>query len=203
MQQRGVNMKKNTRIEEYLEKSGGIISSLYCRENDIPTVYLTRLVKSGKLNKVSKGLYISENADYDELYFFQYQFKKAIFSYETALYLLGKTDRIVTTIEVTVPQKYKFNNKPNAKVYYTKPEFSELGVCEVKTMYGNIVRVYSYERVLCDVIANREKVDSELYVKTIRGYAEYEKKDLNILYQIASKMKIADKVREVMEVVYE
>jgi len=67
----------------------------YCREHKIPTVYLSRLVKQGILTKVATGLYISKEGNYDEFYFFQYYHKKAIFSYETVLYLLGATDRIL------------------------------------------------------------------------------------------------------------
>ena len=57
-------------------------------------MYLSRLLKDGKLLRVKKGIYITKDGDYDEYYFFQHQYKKAIFSYETALYLLGQTDKI-------------------------------------------------------------------------------------------------------------
>ena len=197
-------MNYRKQIEIHLKKSGGIITSAYCRENNIPTVYLSRLAKEGKLFRVQKGIYIIEDGDYDEYYFFQYQYKKAIFSYETALFLLGVTDKIPWRIDVTVYNGYKFNEKKNTlSINYVKKSIYNLGIIQKKTMFGNIVNVYSYERILCDFISNKEKMDTEVYVKVIRYYFKYKDKDIHSLYEIARKMGIEDKVREVMEVLYE
>ncbi|MGR5590164.1 type IV toxin-antitoxin system AbiEi family antitoxin domain-containing protein [Peptoniphilus grossensis] len=197
-------MNYRKQIEIHLKESGGIITSAYCRENNIPTVYLSRLAKEGKLFRVQKGIYIIEDGDYDEYYFFQYQYKKVIFSYETALFLLGVTDKIPWRIDVTVYNGYKFNEKKNTlNINYVKKSIYNLGIIQKKTMFGNIVNVYSYERILCDFISNKEKMDTEVYVKLIRYYFKYKDKDIHSLYEIARKMGIEDKVKEVMEVVYE
>ena len=197
-------MNYRKQIEIHLKKSGGIITSAYCRENNIPTVYLSRLAKEGKLFRVQKGIYIIEDGDYDEYYFFQYQYGKAIFSYETALFLLGVTDKIPWRIDVTVYNGYKFNEKQDTlNINYVKKSIYNLGIMQKKTMFGNIVNVYSYERILCDFIYNKEKMDTEVYVKLIRSYFKYKDKDIHSLYKIARKMGIEDKVKEVMEVVYE
>lgn len=197
-------MNYRKQIEIHLKKSGGIITSAYCRENNIPTVYLSRLAKEGKLFRVQKGIYIIEDGDYDDYYFFQYQYRKAIFSYETALFLLGVTDKIPWRIDVTVYNGYKFNEKQDTlNINYVKKSIYNLGIIQKKTMFGNIVNVYSYERILCDFIYNKEKMDTEVYVKLIRSYSKYKDKDIHSLYEIARKMGIEDKVKEVMEVVYE
>mgnify|MGYP000493814687 FL=1 len=197
-------MNYRKQIEIHLKESGGIITSAYCRENNIPTVYLSRLAKEGKLFRVQKGIYIIEDGDFDEYYFFQYQYGKAIFSYETALFLLGVTDKIPWRIDVTVYNGYKFNEKQDTlNINYVKKSIYNLGIIQKKTMFGNIVNVYSYERILCDFIFNKEKMDTEVYVKLIRSYSKYKDKDIHSLYEIARKMGIEDKVKEVMEVVYE
>ena len=197
-------MNYRKQIEIHLKESGGIITSAYCRENNIPTVYLSRLAKEGKLFRVQKGIYIIEDGDFDEYYFFQYQYRKAIFSYETALFLLGVTDKIPWRIDVTVYNGYKFNEKQDTlNINYVKKSIYNIGIIQKKTMFGNIVNVYSYERILCDFISNKEKMDTEVYVKLIRSYSKYKDKDIHSLYEIARKMGIEDKVREVMEVVYE
>ena len=197
-------MNYRKQIEIHLKKSGGIITSAYCRENNIPTVYLSRLAKEGKLFRVQKGIYITKDGDYDEYYFFQYQYGKAIFSYETALFLLGVTDKIPWRIDVTVYNGYKFNEKQDTlNINYVKKSIYNLGIIQKKTMFGNTVNVYSYERILCDFISNKEKMDVEVYAKLIRSYSKYKDKDIHSLYEIARKMGIEDKVKEVMEVVYE
>lgn len=197
-------MNYRKQIEIHLKKSGGIITSAYCRENNIPTVYLSRLAKEGKLFRVQKGIYITKDGDYDEYYFFQYQYRKSIFSYETALFLLGVTDKIPWRIDVTVYNGYKFNEKQDTlNINYVKKSIYNLGIIQKKTMFGNTVNVYSYERILCDFISNKEKMDVEVYAKLIRSYSKYKDKDIHSLYEIARKMGIEDKVKEVMEVVYE
>lgn len=154
--------------------------------------------------RVQKGIYIIEDGDFDEYYFFQYQYRKAIFSYETALFLLGVTDKIPWRIDVTVYNGYKFNEKQDTlNINYVKKSIYNLGIIQKKTMFGNTVNVYSYERILCDFISNKEKMDTEVYVKLIRSYFKYKDKDIHSLYKIARKMGIEDKVKEVMEVVYE
>ncbi|HFH9723400.1 TPA: type IV toxin-antitoxin system AbiEi family antitoxin domain-containing protein [Streptococcus pyogenes] len=197
-------MDYEKKIEKYLEQSGGIITTSYCKEKKIPTVYLSRLLKDGKLLRVKKGIYITKDGDYDEYYFFQHQYKKAIFSYETALYLLGQTDKIPWNIDVTVYNGYKFNEKSNGvNIHYVKKSIYDLGVIQKSTMFGNKVNIYSYERTLCDFIAHKEEMDIEVYVKLIRSYSSYKERDIHSLYDIAMKMGIENKVREVMEVAYE
>ena len=179
-------MNYEDKIEKYLKQSGGIITTAYCKENNIPTIYLSRLLKDGRLLKTKKEIYITKDWDYDEYYFFQHQYK------------------IPWNIDVTVYNGYKFNEKPNGfNVHYVKKSIYDLGVTQKSTMFGNKVKVYSYERTLCDFIAHKEEMDIEIYVKLIRSYSSYEERDVHSLYDIAMKMGIENKVREVMEVVYE
>lgn len=197
-------MSYKNQIENYAKKNNGIITAAYCRENNIPTIYLNRLVSDGILIKTASGLYITEEADYDEFYFFQYRFKKTVFSYETALFLLGMTDKIPEVMDITVQNNYKFNNDiKKINIHYVNKKIFDSGTVEATTMYGNPVRVYSYERILCDFIAHKEKMDVETYVKLIRSYSKYEKKDIHKLYEIAALMNVQKPVKEVMEVVYE
>jgi len=197
-------MDYKKQIEKYLEKSGGIITASYCRSKKIPTVYLSRLVREGDLLRAAEGLYISEEGMYDDYYYFQYRFKKVVFSYETALHLLGVTDKIPQGMDVTVYYSYKFNEVPTTvNIHYINKEIHGLGVVETRTMFNNPVRVYSYERTLCDFIAHEDKMDREVYIKLIRSYAKYAKRDIHALYEIATRMGIDKEVKTLMEVVYE
>ncbi len=63
-------MNYENEIEKYLEQSGGIITAAYCKKNNIPTMYLSRLLKNGRLSRVKKGIYITKDGIYDEYYFF-------------------------------------------------------------------------------------------------------------------------------------
>lgn len=191
-------------IKDQLNKSGGIITSLQLRENNIPTVYLTRLTRKGKLKRIERGIYMSEDGIYDELYILQTRYPKIIFSYETALQLLNLTDKIPDEINLTVNYNYKFNQKPeNVRIHHVNNAILNLGVIEKKTNAGNLVKLYSAERTLCDFIKNKSNMDPEVYINFVKAYPKYKDRDTHELFNIAQKMDVLQEVQEIMELVYE
>ena len=66
------------KIKEKIKKSSGIITSKEIKGLNIPTIYLTRMVKNGELIRVDRGIYTDPNGDYDEYYFFHKRFKVAV-----------------------------------------------------------------------------------------------------------------------------
>ena len=192
------------KIKEKLNKTGGVITSKELKNSNIPTIYLTRMVEKGELIRVDRGIYIDSNGDYDEYYFFHNRCKVAVFSYVSALYLQGFTDIIPNEMEVTVYKGYNPHRiSGNVRIHYVTKEIYDLGMTECQTMFGNTVKVYDLERTICDFIKNRSEIETELFSKTINKYVRYENKDLNKLYEYSKKMKIYEKVKEILEVVYE
>ncbi|MGI6525124.1 MAG: type IV toxin-antitoxin system AbiEi family antitoxin domain-containing protein [Bdellovibrionota bacterium] len=192
------------KIKSLSDENNGILTTSLVKENNIPTIYLTRLIKEGILKRVARGIYISKDGIYDELFIFQTRYPKTVFSYETALYLMNLTDKIPDKIHLTVNHKYKFNQKPeNAHIYYVSNNILNLGVIEKKTNIGNLVRLYSAERTLCDFIKNKSNMDPEVYVNFVKVYPNYSDKDIHKLFYIARQMDIVQEVQEIMELVYE
>jgi hypothetical protein len=197
-------MNYQQKIEAHLRASRGMITAAYCKENQIPTIYLSRMVSQGVLNRVAPGLYLASSGDYDTFFFFQYRYKQSVFSHETALYLLGATDRIIQSMDVTVSSNYKFNAPMrDIRLHRVRKSWLHLGITEATTMYGNPVRVYSYERTICDFIRQKAEMDSEVYINLLRSYGQYDKRQPQQLYEIATQMNMIDEVRQVMELVYE
>ncbi|HEL1752210.1 TPA: type IV toxin-antitoxin system AbiEi family antitoxin domain-containing protein [Streptococcus suis] len=194
-------MSKKEILLDFIEKNNGIVTNKDCKALGIPTIYLTRLEKEGIIFRVEKGIFLTQNGDYDEYYFFQYRFPKAIFSYISALYLQQFTDEIPQYFDVTVPRGYRFNAPPaNLNIHFVSKEYSELGMTTVPTPMGNNVRVYDFERIICDFVIHREKIDSELFVKTLQSYGNYPKKNLAKLYEYSTKMNTLEKVKQTLEV---
>ena len=192
------------KIKEKLNKTGGVITSKEIKNSNIPTIYLTRMVEIGEIIRADRGIYIDSNGDYDEYYFFHNRCKVAVFSYVSALYLQGFTDIIPNEMEVTVYKGYNPHRiSGNVRIHYVTKEIYDLGMTECQTMFGNAVKVYDLERTICDFIKNRSEIETELFSKTINKYVRYGNKDLNKLYEYSKKMKIYEKVKEILEVVYE
>lgn len=53
----------------------------------------------------------------------------------------------------------------NVDVHYVDKRIYDIGIVEVETAYGNKVKAYSLERVLCDFLVHKNEIDSEDYLK--------------------------------------
>ena len=61
---------------------------------------------------------------------------------------------------------------------------------------------YDKERTICDLIANRKKIDSEIFTQALRNYMQSNDKKIETLFEYAEKMGVAEKVKEIVEVLY-
>lgn len=171
-------------------------------DNDIPSVYLTRLVNNNVIERVSRGLYVRTNSLPDDLVILQNKSKNAIYSNMTALYLYGFSDRLPIKYDITVNSGYNgsLQEVDNVNLFYTKKELFNLGEIVYRLDSGNLIKVYDLERTICDVIKNKNRLDQELVNKALRKYFYSKEKNTLKLYEYAKKMKIYKKVRSVFEI---
>lgn len=85
-------------------------------------------------------------------------------------------------------------------MYYIKQELFDLGKTTLKTLAGNDVPVYDFERTICDVIRSRNKLGTETFLTALKLYAASSQKNLNKLNSYAKKMRVANVLRQYMEV---
>ena len=171
-------------------------------DNNIPSVYLTRLVNNNVIERVSRGLYVRTNSLPDDLVILQNKSKNAIYSNLTALYLYGFSDRLPIKYDITVNSGYNgsLQEVDNVNLFYTKKELLNLGESVYRLDSGNLIKVYDLERTICDVIKNKNRLDQELVNKALRKYFYSKEKNTLKLYEYAKKMKIYKKVRSVFEI---
>lgn len=171
-------------------------------DNNIPSVYLTRLVNNNVIERVSRGLYVRTNSLPDDLVILQNKSKNAIYSNLTALYLYGFSDRLPIKYDITVNSGYNgsLQDVDNVNLFYTKKELLNLGEIVYRLDSGNLIKVYDLERTICDVIKNKNRLDQELVNKALRKYFYSKEKNTLKLYEYAKKMKIYKKVRSVFEI---
>lgn len=201
-----MNGKQNVyqkKINDAINKNNGIVTTSYFDKNKIPRVYLTKMVREGLLTRVGRGIYLSQEADYDDYYFFQLTYKKCIYSYTSSLFLHNLIDKIPEIKEITVSNNYNANFRDEELfVHYEKKELFQIGITEVKTVFSNPVKTYNKERTICDLIKNRKTIDSETFVKGINNYMRSKDKNINRLMEYAGLFKIEEKTVELLEVLY-
>ncbi len=180
----------------------GYLTTKDVTDNNIPRIYLTKLIKEDKIERVSRGVYIKKNVLVDEFIVLQGKSKYAIYSNTTALYLHGFSNRIPIRYDITIKSGYKgsLQREDNVNLFYTKKELLDLGVINYKLDSGNIIRVYDLDKTICDIIKNKKKIDAEIFNKAIREYFYSKKKNTLKLYEYAKKMNIYNKVRDTFEV---
>lgn len=184
------------------KEHGGIIESKIAAEHGVSKAMLYKLCKEDKIHRIVKGQYILPDDIQDELLAISNRSERIIFSHETALYLHGISDRTPFEHTVTAPSGCIPSEaiKAECKVYYIKPELFELGKTTLKTSAGNDVPAYDLERTICDVIRSRNKLGTETFLATLKLYAASSKKDLNKLHSYAKKMRVANILRQYLEV---
>lgn len=184
------------------QEHGGIIETKIAAKHGISKAMLYKLCKDNRLHRVVQGQYILPDDMQDELLAISNRSERIVFSHETALFLHGISDRTPFEHTITVPSDYtpSASIKSECKVYYIKPELFALGRTTLKTPAGNDVSAYDLERTICDVIRSRNKLGTETFLAALKLYAASPKKDLNKLNSYAKQMRVANVLRQYLEV---
>lgn len=189
-------------LQELIKQNNGYLLTSMAIDKGITKPYLAKYVKENGMEKVARGIYITEDVWPDELYIMQKRNAAVIFSGETALYIHNLLDREYSEICVTVPTGYNATHLKayNVRVRYVSKSFYELGECMMPSSSGNTVRVYDRERCICDLILERNRVEVQNFQTAIKEYMSRKDKKLSRLIEYAEKLGIRDEVMKYVEV---
>ncbi len=195
-------MNKYEQMYKLLEENHGYLFTAQVVKLGISRTYLAKFVQENNLEKVAKGIYISPDTWADELYILQTCNPKIVYSGETALYLQGMLDREYADICITVPPKFNRTRlySKGVIVHQEKLELYELGIEEVKTNFGNLVRTYDKERCICDTIKNRGNIEVQQFQAAMKTFMRDKTKNMSKLMQYGDKLKVRDEVMKYVEV---
>ena len=185
-----------------LQDNQGILQTAEVIAAGISKEYFYQYAKVSGLEKIAHGIYMSPEAWRDEMYLLQLQFSKAIFSYETALYLHDLSEMEPMPLSVTVAAGYNPAGlvKQGVRVYKVKQDWYELGVCRKESPSGHLVRLYDMERTICDLIRRRSEIEVSVFKYALNQYSKQKNKNLDRLGIYAQAMRLEKQVRNYMEV---
>ena len=190
------------RILKIMKENNEIITPSTLEEKGISRVYLSKMEKEGIIEKIDRGIYVTEDFKYDEYYLFQLKYPKAIFSYNTALYFYEMTERTPIRMDVTVYREYNPHRfKDLVNVYKVGKELYGLGVTEKKSPQGLKVKTYNLERTVCDIIKDKNSLDIEIRNKAIKKAIKSKEFNASKMFEYAKKMNIYDQVKNYMEAI--
>ena len=183
------------------EKENGVITSKEITELGIHRSVLKDFVQSGEIYQYRRGIYVKSDAWEDEFFLLQLKYERGIFSHETALYLLGYSDRCPCKFTMTFPQGYNCHSLKSENVIVKKAlkENYELGIIEIKSPCGNMIKVYDFERTLCDCLKG-QGTDVQIINPAMRKYVF--SSDINILKLIkySEQLHVKGKISKYLEV---
>ena len=184
------------------EKYNNIMTTKEAVSEGITKAKLRELVNKRILEKVSFGVYAIKGKYIDEFYLFQKKYTSVVFSHNTALYFHQMTERTPTKMDITIYNGYNpYRFKDYTNVFTVKKELLNLGVIEIESPQGLIIKTYNLERCVCDLIKDKGSLDLETANKAIRNCLKSKKFDASLMFEYAKKFKIYDKVKQYMEVI--
>lgn len=189
-------MTDKERIIDLLKSSkNGTITTSEVTKAGIYRGVLKQLVDNGELIRYGRGIYVKNSSWEDDFFLLQNKYKRGIYSHDTALYLLGYSDRTPAKYTMTFPKGY---NSPSLKkenvdiVRVVKDNYS-FGITEILSPSGNKIKVYDLERTLCDILRGKGS-DVQIVNAAMKKYVSSKNKDINKLMKYADKLSVKPKV---------
>lgn len=198
----GDAMNDSWQIVELAKQNNGVITTAMVVNAGFSRGSLKYLSDTGRLERVSRGVYTLPDVWEDEFVSIQNRYKRGIYSCETALFLCNLTDRTPMKFHMVFPSAYNLSNPKRDGIICkgSKEPFYSLGITELITPAGNKVRCYSTERTLCDILKPGNHIDIQVVTDAFKQYAAKKNKNIPLLSEYAGVLNVENKLRSYLEV---
>ena len=141
-------MTDNEKIKELLEASSdGVITAEQVTAAGLHRSVLQALVEKGEIYRFGRGLYALCNTWEDDFYLLQRKYGRGIYSHETALYLLGYSDRTPAHYTMTFPKGYNTPSLKKENIIAKLPSLDLFNVSEIKRPKGGGMEIKFFDRL--------------------------------------------------------
>lgn len=180
-------MDKVFALDALIEKNLGYLKTSEAVEAGISRASLDNYVCSNHLERVSFGLYRSQDAWDDEMFVLQTRYPKAVFSHETAQFLLGLADREPDHYSITLKTGTSSSNlaREGIRVHKVKADLFDIGLAEAQSPFGHSLHAYNAERTICDLVRGRSAVEIQDMQAALKGYVRQREKNIPLLMRYA------------------
>lgn len=194
-------------VEHYkkiFERYGGMMRAKQLDEENVLYRVRQRLMEQGYIEKVRPGYYQwVDHEDFSEVGTVICLFPDAILCMDTALRYYGYSDRTPIEWHLAVSKdsgKSRFKiDYPFVKPYYQEASVWEIGLTKGE-MDGHGIRIYDKERVICDCLRYRNKMDKEIFNKAIQRYVNDSEKNIPKLLEYAEPLRVKKVAKDLIGV---
>lgn len=186
------------------DRYGGMMRTSQLAEEKVFYPQRQQLINGGYIEKIKRGYYQWLNPDdFSETGTIIRLFPDAILCMDTALRYYGYSDRTPGDWHLAVSKdsaKSRFNiDYPFVKPYYVEPMVLELGMT-TGNLDGHEIRIYNKDRVVCDCLRYRNKMDKEIFNKAIQKYIADPEKSIPKLMEYAGPLRVKRLVKDLIGV---
>ena len=123
-----------------------------------------------KIYKIEEGVYSTKRYE-SELLAVMKKYPKAVLTGEYAFYCHGLTDVIPEKYDLATPSKASKLKDVRIRQIYVREDIFPLGI-EEKEMDGGNIRIYDKERMLIELLRNKNSIPYDLYKEVLGHYRE-------------------------------
>ena len=186
------------------DKYSGMMRTTQLAEEKIFYAQREKLIAEGLIEKIRRGYYQwIDPDDFSEIGTIIRLFPDAILCMDTALRYYGYSDRTPGNWHLAVSKdsgKARFKiDYPFVKPYYAEPAVLELGLT-TGTMDGHNIRIYDKDRLICDCLRYRNKMDKEIFNKAIQKYIADPEKSIPKLMEYAGPLRVKKLAKDLIGV---
>lgn len=190
--------------KEIFDRYGGMMRTTQLAQEKVFYAQRQQLIEEGYIEKVRTGYYQwIDPDDFSETGLITRLFPDAILCMDTALRYYGYSDRTPGQWHLAVSKdsgKTRFNiDYPFVKPYYVEPAVLELGLTQ-GNMDGHEIRIYDKDRLICDCLRYRNKMDKEIFNKAIQNYIADPEKCIPKLMAYSGPLRVKKLVKDLIGV---
>ncbi|MCR5545116.1 MAG: type IV toxin-antitoxin system AbiEi family antitoxin domain-containing protein [Lachnospiraceae bacterium] len=193
--------KKEYQLEQILHKideNHGLIKSSELNETGVDFRRVQKFVEEGKLTRVKNGYYTSKLLNYTEEQLVVAMFPDGVLTLESGAYYYGYLKNRPAHWSIAISKntsKSRFKlDYPIVTPFYTEPDVLSRGVSEME-IAGEKMKVYTKERLICDILKYQEKMDGKEFKEAVLNYIQDDDKNVAELMKFAKERKVLKKVQ--------
>ena len=194
----------NKNIELLFKKSKGFLKAADLYSAGATRKEVSSMLETGSIMRVKRGYYQLVNLEEpNEVALIAKLFPEAILCMDTALFHYEYSDHSPLEWTIAVSRnisKSRFNlDYPFIKPYYVDDKNLNLGVAS-ENINGVDIKIYDRERVICDCLKHKNKMDSEMFGKAIQAYLNDSQKNIRNLAFYAKQLHVYKKSQDLIGV---
>ncbi len=193
------------RLQAFLEMHHGLVTQQQLLEAGLPAHWLAYYANNGLLERTQRGLYRqigSQGFTNENLLEVALRVPQGVICSLSALAFHNLGTVIPSAVHLAIPNKARRPHLtyPALELYYFSPKSFGYGI-EQHPVGSGIVRVYSKEKTLADLLHLERRIERGVFLEALKAYLASKDRDIDKLLEAAKIRRVEPMMRLLAETV--